>query len=582
LYTFLHPGKSSVDSGAFVLDHWRVITGHPQREGIMVQHLTRRDALTIAGSALLTANCQLLIANGQAEEGSKSKGCVVGQPEAARAGVEVLETGGNAVDAAVTAALVAGVIAPHQCGPGGYGGHLVIALANGKKVTAIDFNSTAPQAARADLFALDSSGKVKGLANTYGWLAAGVPGTLAGLQLALDRHGTRSFRQCVQPALQLARDGFAVSQSFADATRPARMQLAKDPASARLLLHKGEPLKASSTFRNPDLARMLQTLADENSVEAFYRGDIARRIADAFKKNGGLVTVEDLAAYRAREVEPLALDWRDCSIHTAPLTAGGTTVLEALAILKEMGWDREADAATKKSRARLEALRIAWDDRLRWLGDPEKVKVPLERLLSPGYARRMAGRVREALEKGTPVRAAGDPHSAGGTVHLSAADTRGNVVALTLTHGSHFGAQVTVPGLGLVLGHGMSRFEPRPGHPNSIGPGKRPLHNMCPTVVLRKGIPVAALGGAGGRKIPNAVFEVLLQCVARGLSLAEAVAAPRLHTEGDLSVLVEKHWPPEQIGQWKKVGYTVSVGASTRVSALSFDPHSKEVRCMSR
>lgn len=548
----------------------------------MVQYLTRRDALAIAGSALLTANCQRLTANYQAEEESKSKGCVVGQPEAARAGAEVLASGGNAVDAAVTAALVAGVIAPHQCGPGGYGGHLVIATADGKKVTAIDFNTVAPQAARADLFALDSDGKVKGLANTYGWLAAGVPGTLAGLQLALERHGTRSFRQCVQPALQRARDGFPISQSFADATRTARKQLAKDPASARLLLHEGEPLKAGSTFRNPDLAKMLQTLGDDNSVEAFYRGDIARRIADAFKKNGGLVSVDDLAAYRAREVEPLALDWRDCSIHTAPLTAGGATVLETLAIVKELGWEREAETATKMGRARLEALRIAWDDRLRWLGDPDKMKLPLDRLLSLEYARRMAGRVREALEKGIPVRAASDHRSAAGTIHLSAADARGNLVALTLTHGSHFGAQVTVPGLGLILGHGMSRFEPRPGHPNSVGPGKRPLHNMCPTVVRRKGVPVAALGGAGGRKIPNAVFEVLLQYVAHGLSLAEAIAAPRLHTEGDLNVLVEKHWPREQIEQWKKVGYTISIGASARISGVWFDPHSREVRCVSR
>jgi gamma-glutamyltranspeptidase/glutathione hydrolase len=548
----------------------------------MVQHLTRRDALTIAGSALLTAHGRLRTANGQAEERSKSKGCVVGQPEAARAGAEVLAAGGNAVDAAVTAALVAGVVAPHQCGPGGYGGHLVVAPADGKKVTVIDFNSAAPQAARADLFALDSDGKVKGLANTYGWLAAGVPGTLAGLQRALARHGTRSFRQCIQPALERARDGFAVSQSFADATRAARLQLAKDPASARLLLHAGEPLKAGSTFRNPDLAKMLQILADDDSVEAFYRGDIAGRIAAAFKKNGGLVTVDDLAAYRAREVEPLALDWHDCTIHTAPLAAGGATVLEALAILKELGWDSAADATAKTSRARLEALRIAWDDRLRWLGDPEKVKVPLDRLLSPENARRMAGSVREALEKGMPVRAASDQRSAAGTIHLSAADRRDNLVALTLTHGSHFGAQVTVPGLGLFLGHGMSRFEPRPGHPNSVGPGKRPLHNMCPTVVRRQGDPVAALGGAGGRKIPNAVFEVLLQYVGRGLSLAEAVAAPRLHTEGDLNVLVEKHWPQEQIEQWKKVGYTVSIGASARISAVSFDPHSKEVRCVSR
>jgi gamma-glutamyltranspeptidase/glutathione hydrolase len=546
----------------------------------MTRYYPRRDVLKITSGVLLGSVLPDVCGSAAADD--KSNGCVVGQPQAAKAGVEVLKAGGNAIDAAVTAALVAGVVAPHLCGPGGYGGHMVIALAGGKKVTAIDFNTTAPGAARADLFTLDSEGKVKGQADSIGWLAAGVSGTLAGLQLALDRHGSRSFRQCVQPALHLAREGFAVNQSLADATQRAQKNLAKDPASASLLLPDGKPLKAGDTFRNADLAKMLQALADQNSVADFYRGDIARRIAAAFKKNGGLVTAKDFADYQAREVEPLEFTWRDSSIRTAPLTAGGATVLEALAILKELGWEKEAADDAKASRARLEALRIAWDDRLHLLGDPAKAKVPLDKLLSPEYARRMASRVRESLEKEQPVLATTDHRPADGTVHLSAADSRGNLVALTLTHGGNFGALVTVPGLGLILGHGMSRFDPRPDQPNSVGPGKRPLHNMCPTVVLRKGVPVAALGGAGGRKIPNAVFEVLLRYVGRGLSLEEAVAAPRLHTEGDTNVLVEDKWPKEQVEQWKKIGYTVQIGKSALISAVSFDPRSKEVRCVSR
>jgi len=551
-----------------------------ERENIMEQHYQRREVLAIAGSVWL-GTLFVDVAHGAGEE-NKTRGCVVGQPEAARVGEEVLAAGGNAVDAAVTAALVAGVIAPYQCGPGGYGGHLVIARAGGKQVTAIDFNTAAPQAARADLFSVDADGKVKGQANTYGWLAAGVPGTLAGLQLALDKHGTYSFRQAVQPALQRARDGFPVSQALADSIRTGRAQLAKDPATARLLLRDGEPPKVGSTFRNAELARMLQTLADDNSVEAFYRGDIARRIAATFQKNGGLVTAEDLAAYHAREVRPLTFAWHDCSIYTAPLTAGGATALEALGILKELGWDKETAGTAKSSRMLLEALRLVWEDRLRCLGDPEKEKIPLDKLLSSEYARRLATQVREALEKGSPVRTTVKRGSAGGTIHLSAADAQGNLIALTLTHGSHFGARVTVPGLGLILGHGMSRFEPRPGHPNSVGPGKRPLHNMCPTIVLRNGTPVAALGGAGGRKIPNAVLEVLLGYVGRGLSLEEAVAAPRLHTEGDLHLLVEGRWPREQLDQWKKIGYTVAIGPHARVSAVSCDPKSRETRCVSR
>jgi gamma-glutamyltranspeptidase/glutathione hydrolase len=422
------------------------------------------------------------------------------------------------------------------------------------------------------MFPLDGRGLVKGGANAHGWLAAGVPGTLAGLQLALDRHGTRPFAELVKPAIRRAREGFEVTDGLAVAVRRARASLAGDPATAKLLLPKGEPPRPGATLRNPDLADLLQTLAERKSVDSFYRGDVARRIAAAFQGHGGLVTAADLAAYRAREVEPLGLSWRGYSIRTAPLTAGGATVLEALAILKALGWDRLPAGGAKATAAKLEALRVAWHDRLRWLGDPDKVDVPLGRLLSEAHARRLAARVGQAVREGKPVPAAADGRrQAGGTIHLSAADGRGTVVALTMTHGDGFGARVTVPGLGLLLGQGMSRFDPRPGHPNSPGPGKRPLHNMCPTVVLRAGRPVLALGAHGGRRIPNAVFEVLAHYVGRDASAGDAVAALRLHTEGGLELTAEKGWPEAALAPFKKTGYRMKVGPAATVHAVSFD-----------
>jgi gamma-glutamyltranspeptidase/glutathione hydrolase len=469
-----------------------------------------------------------------------------------------------------------------SCGIGGYGGHLVIALADGKKVTAIDFNSAAPAAARPDMFPLDDKGQVRGQVNSVGWLAAGVPGTLAGLQLALDRYGTQHFRKVVQPALRYARDGFKVSAALASAIRRARAVLAKDPATARLLLDRGEPLPAGSTFRNPDLAALLETLAGRNSVDSFYRGDIARRIAAAFKKNGGLVTADDLAAYRAPEVEPLTLGWRGYSVYTAPLTAGGATVMEVLGVLKALDWDRRPEKEPRTLDARLEAQRLAWDDRLRYFGDPDKVKVPLDRLLSTAHARRLAGRVDEAVRAGRPVTAEGDGRPASGTIHISAADAQGNLVALTLTHGEGFGAKVTVEGLGLILGHGMSRFDPHPGHPNSPGPGKRPLHNMCPTVVLRGGRPVLAVGATGGRRIPNTLIDVLARYVGHDLSLEEAVAAPRLHTEGGLDLTMEAKWPEATRAYLQKLGYRIKTGPGATVQAVSFDPESGSCRSASR
>jgi gamma-glutamyltranspeptidase / glutathione hydrolase len=506
-----------------------------------------------------------------ARSADRSSGLVNGQVQGAEAGNAVLAAGGNAVDAAVCAALVAGVVAVPNCGIGGYGGHMVIGSPGGK-VTAIDFNTTAPAAAKPDMFGADEKGVVKGQANSFGWLAAGVPGTLAGLQLALDRLGTKKFPELVQPAIRYARDGFPVAKGFAAALKSSRDRLAKDPGSARLFFSKGEPLVEGATFRNPDLAAMLQALADKGRVDDFYAGRIAEKIAAAFRQNGGLVTAEDLAGYKAAEIKPLALNWQKHTIHTPPPTAGGLTFLEALAILKELKWAEQDPKDPAAAQARVEALRIAWDDRLRLLGDPKFADVPVERLLSEKYVRQCADRVRTAARANKPVDAKSDHRPAGGTIHLNAVDSSGLAVALTLTHGNGFGANVTVDGLGLVLGHGMSRFDPRPGRPNSIAGGKRPLHNMCPTVVTRDGKPLLAVGATGGRRIVNTVFDVLAYRLGEGKPLAEAVKAPRVHTEGDLDLILEKDWPAEVVKRLKDCGYAVKAGGAATATAIERDP----------
>jgi gamma-glutamyltranspeptidase/glutathione hydrolase len=394
---------------------------------------TRRDVIKLTNSALLGGALSRVkvIALTQSPDG---KGFVIGQPDAARVGTDFLNEGGNAIDAAVAAALAAGTVAPAACGIGGYGGHMMIARRG--KVTAIDFNSAAPLAARADMFSLDANAAVKGEANLYGWLAAGVPGTLAGLQLAIDRYGTRPFRTLVQPAIRFAREGFPLREGQVNTIKTASLQLRKDPASARLLLKDGEPPQPGTTYRNLDLAAMLETLADAGSVAPFYRGAIARAIAAAFRKNGGLVTEKDLNDYRAHEVEPLEFSWRGYSVRTAPLTAGGATVLQALAMLRALGWERLEAESARDLHVRLEALRIAWDDRLRLFGDPQHVDVPLRRLLSTAYAEERAAQVDNAVRNGKRVAVESSGGSGGGTVHLSASDRDGNMVALTLTHGN--------------------------------------------------------------------------------------------------------------------------------------------------
>jgi gamma-glutamyltranspeptidase/glutathione hydrolase len=532
-----------------------------------------------AAAGALGVSCSLAGARKPAAQ--EKRGLVVGDPVGAQVGGRVLAEGGNAMDAAIAAALATCITAPSRCGIGGYGGHMIIALAGGKRITSIDFNSTAPAAARPDMYSFDSKGEVTGRANFHGWLAVGVPGTLAGFQLALDRYGTRSFRELVQPAIAFARDGFTLSAGQAGALRATRAGLRNDPGSAKLYLNNGEPLKAGETARNPDLAHLLIRLAEKNSAEPFYRGDIAQRIADGIQKNGGLVTARDMAAYQAREVEPLRLKWNAFEIFTAPLTAGGLTVLEELSILKALR-GKQLPSGPAGAHARLETLRVAWKDRLELLGDPEKVRVPVGRLLSGDYARSAAERIEAAVNAKQPLPLQIEKHLQDGTTNLSCVDGSGNLVAVTFTHGGGFGAQVTVDGLGLTLGHGMSRFNPRPGHPNSVAAHKRPLHNMCPSVVLRDGRPVLAVGAAGGVKIPNTIFDLLEQFVVRGSSIEEAIAAPRMHTTGALELTMERAWPQMEQDYLKQIGFNVQTGIGATASAVSFDPKTGECRAAVR
>lgn len=534
--------------------------------------ITRRDALrlTVGAAAAGLAFPRVLRS---APPPAHPHGVVRGEPFGEKVAAAVLASGGNAVDAMVAAALTCTISTPHMTGIGGYGASIIIASGDGKKVICIDANSTAPAAARADMFPMDAKGKVPGRVNEHGWLAAGVPGILAGLQLALDRHGTRSFRDSVRPAIDLAKNGFPLPAGIATVIRNMAPTFATHAGGRTLFLKNGTPPAAGETFRNPELAAMLETLAQRNSVESFYRGDIAQQIGDDFARNRGLVTAKDLADYRAREAAPLRFAWNGSEICTAPLTAGGLTVLQCLTTLRALEWDRQP-AGLARTHAYIEALRMGWKDRLALLGDPDFAAVPQTKLLSTDYAGECADRVRRAVKSGTIIAHTATTRVQPGTIHLSAVDRHGNMAGITLTHGSSFGAGVTIAGLGVTLGHGMSRFETKPDHPNAAGPGKRPLHNMCPSIVLRAGRPVLSVGGRGGRKIPNAVLEALAQYVAFRQPMEAAIAAPRPHTEGTPEIEFEAKWPAEERKALPKLGYQVKTAASATLSAVSFDPAS--------
>ena len=419
------------------------------------------------------------------------------------------------------------------------------------------------------------------MAHNHGWLSAGVPGTIAGMQLAIEKYGTRSFRDALAPGIAYARDGFEISDELAGRLVKEAPKLRKDPGSVRLLFKDDQPLPPGAKFQNLELAGVLEELSRANSVEPFYRGEIAKQIAVQFEKNGGIVTADDMAAYRAQEVKPVRVDWRGYSMYTAPLTAGGTTSLQAIGIMETLGWENYTDNH-QRYHARLEALRIAWHDRLTLFGDPAHVDAPVAKLLSDEYAQEAAARVRAAVENKQPLDIETESSNQGGTIHISTADRAGNLVSLTLTHGESFGARTTVDGLGLILGHGMSRFDPRPGAANGPGPGKKPLHNMCPTVVLRDGRPIFAVGGRGGRRIPNAVFDVLMNFVGQDHSMQQSIDAPRMHTEGSLDVHCDGQWTKEGKAYLGDRGYNVIDARSAFMSAAHFDPATGETAAVWR
>ncbi|MHB8903455.1 MAG: gamma-glutamyltransferase family protein [Thermoguttaceae bacterium] len=541
---------------------------------MQTHRISRRDVLKTTGAAALGSLCAARLAGAEPE--TSDVGWVVGEKTGEAVGMRVLADGASAVDAVVAAALAAAIAAPASTGIGGFGMSAVIAPAGGKPVMAIDGNSAAPAAMRPDTFQPGPDGKLpKGFIaenplNSTGWMSAGVPGILAGLQLALDRFGTRQFSELVQPAIELARKGFPCPPALCQ-TLTNNEPLWNDPGSRALYYPGGKPPATGDLVKNPELAEMLAILAKEGSVEAFYRGPIGRQITDAFQQNGGLVTAGDMAAYRARLVEPCTIAWGDQLIHTAPPTAGGVTTLQMLLCLKAMKW-QEMEAGPMRTHACVEAMRLAWRDRLTLLGDPAFAPDPVvPRLLSEDHARQSAEKVLAAVKAGTILAHDVEPRRHTGTINLCAADRQGNFVALTLSHGNGFGARVTVPGLGLTLGHGMSRFDPRPDHPNAPGPGKRPLHNMVPTIVTRGGRTVLAVGGTGGRKIPSSLLGVLTQFAVLRRPLEDAIAAPRLHTEGDLALTVEKGWPAAEIDGLGRLGYQVQVGKTANMSAVALE-----------
>ncbi len=520
------------------------------------------------------------------EEIAAKNGMVVAAESlAAQAGVEILQQGGNAVDAAVAVGFALAVTYPEAGNIGG-GGFMLIRLADGR-TTMIDFREKAPARASRTLF-LDSAGNVIPEKSLHGPLAAGVPGSVAGLLLALEKYGTLPKARVLARAIQLAEEGFPLPAWLAQSFNEHREAFSSFISTRKIFVKKEGHYTAGELFRQPDLARTLRLVADKGH-EGFYRGEIATKIVAEMQRGGGIITLSDLEHYRAREREPLTGSYRGYEIITAaPPSGGGVLLLQMLNMLE--GYDLKTSGHNSARTLHLfaSAAQRAFADRATYLGDPDFVKMPIETLISKEYARVRGSAIDPTralasthIHAGSPVKAGHDE-----TTHYCVVDRFGNAVSVTTTLNGLYGCKTVVDGAGFFLNNEMDDFAIAPGVPNmygltggeanAIAPNKRMLSSMTPTIVMKEGKPFLLVGGRGGSRIPTAVANIILNVIDFGMSIRQAVESPRIHHQWlpDIIHYETRGLSFEIVEALRKMGWAVADanGTNARVAALMIDP----------
>jgi len=501
---------------------------------------------------------------------------------ASNVGVEIMQAGGNAVDAAVATGFALAVVHPPAGNIGG-GGFMLVRMADGK-THFLDYREKAPAAATRDLY-LDAQGNVVPGASEIGYKAIGVPGSVAGMVYAEQKWGKLTLKQVMAPAIKLAREGYALNW---DEARDLHDQyLAKFPESRRVFQRNGDFYKPGEIFRQSDLARTLERISEK--PDDFYHGALARELAAAMQKGGGLITTDDLAHYEVKEREPVRGTYRGYEVISAPPpSSGGTVLIESLNILEGYDLGKLGDRSAQSIHFTVEAFRRAFFDRAEFMGDPDFSKLPVAQLIDKRYAaawrdtidpvhaspskelQRPAvfNELEQYASKHPPAMAG---HESNHTTHYSVIDAEGNAVAVTTTINDWFGSRVTADGLGFLLNDEMDDFSSKPGVPNAdgliqgmanaIGPGKRPLSSMTPTIVVHDGKTVMVLGSPGSSKIITTVANVLMGVVDYGMNIQEAVNAPRFHNQWLPDVVnVEKWFSPDTLSLLRQMGYTLQTG----------------------
>jgi gamma-glutamyltranspeptidase/glutathione hydrolase len=473
--------------------------------------------------------------------------CVSTSREAADAGAEILERGGNAFEAAAAAGFMEAVVSPANCG-----------IAQGRRLVGIDANAVAPARATSGMFPViptrdPNDYRLPDSRHKQGPLSVAAPGVLGGLILLVETWGRLGRRAVMAPAIARAREGVRLTPGQALTWLTMKARADDEPRPSRAGLPAIVPM--------PELAASLEAIADEGSV-VFYSGRIGRAIADHVAKLAGILTRDDMAAYSARVVEPVTVDVRGHRLATPPPASGGLSSLQITALYDRLarGGKTGGSGSAEALSASIEIAKVVWEERLTRMADAPAMTDGPAALLSEAHLDALEARVVTGLARPEPGRIVA-PDPLRGTVHLAAADREGNVVSWTQTHGGGYGSGVMVPRTGIVLGHGMCRFEPRPGWPNSIAPGKRPLHNMSPVIAVRDGRCLLAVGCSGGRTIVNNSAAVLIGVIILGLDPEAAVAAPRVQCETIEPAVVERAAGAATIEALRKRGHSVREAA---------------------
>ena len=478
-----------------------------------------------------------------------------GKGQATAIGIDILEKGGNAIDAAVAVGFAIGVAEPATSGLGG-GGFMTIKSADIEDAVFLDFREFAPENATPEMWELDEKGKVVNKENAIGAKSVSVPGELAGMVYALEKYGTMTLEEVIKPSIRLAEEGVLVTDMTVNMLETYSKHLKKCPDAKKIYLNDGKGFKAGELLKNKDLAKTLKKIS-EDGIDIFYEGEIAEAIIETVKKNGGVLTRKDLKDYYVELKEPVKGTYRGYTIISSPPpSSGGTHIIETLNILENFDMGSLDINSAEYLHIISEAFKLSYEDRAKYMADTNFVDVPLKGLRSKEYAKKLAEKIDLEQAKNS---SSYDPwtYEHDETTHYSIGDNKGNLVSVTKTVNHFFGSCMVAEGTGILLNDTMADFATRKYDVNSVDRRKKPLSTMSPTMILKDGKPFAILGSPGGARIINAVVQVISKLIDYDMDIQDAISSPRIHQNTSDTLYYEDRMDVKEIEKLEKMGHEI-------------------------